>query len=300
MMKILVTDGMERNAIEILKNEGFEVEEQFYEKEGLKKKIKEIDIIVVRSATKIREELIDEAIKTGRLKMIIRGGVGLDNIDVNYAQKKGIIVRNTPIASSNAVAELVLCEILVLARKVKVANLKLRNGVWDKKNLKGMEIAGKTLGLVGFGNIAKSLANKAYNLGMKVVYNDILDIKDDRFEFVSFEELLANSDFITVHTPLTEATRYMFNKEVFEQMKKTAFLINCARGGIVNERDLLRALENEEIAGAALDCFENEPKPLRELIENPRVSVTPHIGGSTLEAQERIGMEIANIIMEGF
>ena len=149
MMKILVTDGMDRNAINNLVNEGFEVEEKFYEEEVLKEKIKEVDVIVVRSATKLRKNIIDEALETGRLKLIIRGGVGLDNIDVDYAETKGIMVRNTPGASTNAVAELVLCEMLVLARNVKIANIKLNNGKWDKKNLKGSEIHGKTLGLVG-------------------------------------------------------------------------------------------------------------------------------------------------------
>ena len=153
-MKILVTDGMERNAINNLVNEGFEVEEKFYEEEVLKEKIKDVDVIVVRSATKIRKNIIDEALKTGRLKLIIRGGVGLDNIDVAYAEAKGIMVRNTPGASTNAVAELVLCEMLVLARNVKIANIKLNNGKWDKKNLKGSEIHGKTLGLVGYSSIA--------------------------------------------------------------------------------------------------------------------------------------------------
>lgn len=302
MKKILITDGMDKNAIEILLNEGFDVEEKFYPEEELKEKIKEVDVIIVRSATKIRQNIIDEALKTGRLKLVIRGGVGLDNIDVAYAKARGIEVRNTPCASSNAVAELVLCEMLVLARNVKLANLTLQEGVWAKKKLKGTEIHGKTLGLIGFGNIARSLAEKANNLGMNVIYNDIVEHIDARecFKFAKFEEIIKKADYITVHTPLTEDTKYMFNKEVFKNMKETAFFINCARGGIVQEEDLLEAINTNEIAGAAIDCFENEPQPIEGLLNHPKVTVTPHIGASTREAQERIGLEIADIVINYF
>lgn len=302
MKKILITDGMDKNAIEILLNEGFDVEEKFYPEEELKEKIKEVDVIIVRSATKIRQNIIDEALKTGRLKLVVRGGVGLDNIDVAYAKARGIEVRNTPCASSNAVAELVLCEMLVLARNVKLANLTLQEGVWAKKKLKGTEIHGKTLGLIGFGNIARSLAEKANNLGMNVIYNDIVEHIDARecFKFAKFEEIIKKADYITVHTPLTEDTKYMFNKEVFKNMKETAFFINCARGGIVQEEDLLEAINTNEIAGAAIDCFENEPQPIEGLLNHPKVTVTPHIGASTREAQERIGLEIADIVINYF
>ncbi len=300
MKKILATDGIDKEAVEMLRKKGFEVEEKFYPEEELKDKIKDIDIIIVRSATKIRKEIIDEALKTKNLKMIIRAGVGLDNIDVNYARENGIVVRNTPSASSNAVAELVLCEMLVLARNVKIANLKLGEGIWDKKNLKGTEIYGKTIGIIGFGNIARKLAQKAYNLGMKVMYNDIAEYENEGkdYKFANFDEIIENADYITVHTPLTEKTKYMFNKDVFKRMKNTAFLINCARGGIVNEKDLLEALNQNQIAGAAIDCFENEPRPLEDIVNHPRVTATPHIGASTNEAQKRIAYEIVDIVSD--
>lgn len=300
MKKILATDGIDKEAVEMLRKKGFEVEEKFYPEEELKDKIKDIYIIIVRSATKIRKEIIDEALKTKNLKMIIRAGVGLDNIDVNYARENGIVVRNTPSASSNAVAELVLCEMLVLARNVKIANLKLGEGIWDKKNLKGTEIYGKTIGIIGFGNIARKLAQKAYNLGMKVMYNDIAEYENEGkdYKFANFDEIIENADYITVHTPLTEKTKYMFNKDVFKRMKNTAFLINCARGGIVNEKDLLEALNQNQIAGAAIDCFENEPRPLEDIVNHPRVTVTPHIGASTNEAQKRIAYEIVDIVSD--
>ncbi len=302
MKKILITDGIDKNTAEYLLMNGFEVEEKFYNEEELKEKIKQVDAIVVRSATKIRKNIIDEAVKTGNLKLIIRGGVGLDNIDVDYAEENGIVVRNTPGASTNAVAELALCEMLVLARKVKAANIKLREGVWDKKNLKGNEIYGKTLGLIGFGKIARSLAEKAHALGMKIIYTDIIECLDNRkdFRFATFETIIKEADYITVHTPLTNNTKYMFNEDIFNQMKDTAFFINCARGGIVNERDLLNAVEGGKIAGAAIDCFEDEPLPLKELLDNPKITVTPHIGASTEEAQQRIGDEIAGIIEDFF
>lgn len=300
MKKILATDGIDKDAVKILKAKGFEVEENFYPEDKLKEKIKDVDIIIVRSATKVRKNIIDEALKTKRLKMIIRAGVGLDNIDVSYARENGIVVRNTPSASSNAVAELVLCEMLVLARNVKIANLKLGEGIWDKKNLKGTEIEGKTIGIIGFGNIARKLAQKAHNLGMKVMYNDIAKYENEgkEYKFANFNEIIENADYITVHTPLTEKTKYMFDKDVFNKMKNTAFLINCARGGIVNERDLLEALNQNQIAGAAIDCFENEPKPLEDILNHPKVTVTPHIGASTNEAQKRIAYEIVDIVSD--
>lgn len=300
MKKILATDGIDKDAVKILKAKGFEVEENFYPEDKLKEKIKDVDIIIVRSATKVRKNIIDEALKTKRLKMIIRAGVGLDNIDVSYARENGIVVRNTPSASSNAVAELVLCEMLVLARNVKIANLKLGEGIWDKKNLKGTEIEGKIIGIIGFGNIARKLAQKAHNLGMKVMYNDIAKYENEgkEYKFANFNEIIENADYITVHTPLTEKTKYMFDKDVFNKMKNTAFLINCARGGIVNERDLLEALNQNQIAGAAIDCFENEPKPLEDILNHPKVTVTPHIGASTNEAQKRIAYEIVDIVSD--
>ncbi len=300
MKKILVTDGMDKEAVEILRELGFEVEEKFYPQIELEEKIKEVDIIVVRSATKLKKKILDEALKTSRLKLIIRAGVGLDNIDVEYAKANGMLVRNTPSASSNAVAELVLCEMLVLARNVKIANLKLGEGIWDKKNLKGTEIEGKTIGIIGFGNIAQKLAEKAYNLGMEVIFNDILinENQDKKYKFADFKEIIERADYITVHTPLTDETRYMFDRNVFKKMKKTAFLINCARGGIVNEKDLLEALEQNYISGAAIDCFENEPEPMEALLKHPKVTVTPHIGASTREAQKRIAYEIVDIVTD--
>lgn len=302
MIKILVTDGMEKNAVNKLKAQGFEVEEKFHEREELKEKIQEIDVIVVRSATKIDKDIINQALKTNKLKLIIRAGVGLDNIDVLYAEKNGINVRNTAGASTNAVAELVLGQMLVLARQIKIANMTLKDGIWNKKNLKGLEIQGKTLGIIGFGRIARNLANKAHLLGMNILYTDLIACIDenDAYTCTDLDAILREADYITIHTPLTEDTRNLIDAQCFEKMKDTAFLINCARGGIVVEEDLLEALNNNKIGGAALDCFVDEPNPIKDLLQHPLVSVTPHIGAATYEAQDRIGMEIVDIVNDRF
>lgn len=299
-MNILIADGMDKTAVNKLKELGFSVEERYYNKEELAKKIKEIDILVVRSQTKVDREILENAAEGRRLKLIIRGGVGLDNIDVEYANTLGIDVRNTPTASSNAVAELVLCNLLVLARNIKIANQRFEEGIWDKKNLKGSEIRGKTLGIIGYGKIARLLAKKAELLGMKIKYTDILGYRDENenFEFTTFEDVIENADYVTIHTPLNEETKNMIDERVFKKMKKTAYFINCARGGIVVEKDLLAALRDGDIAGAALDCFEDEPLPNRKIVTHPKISVTPHIGGSTYEAQEKIGEVAVKIIRE--
>lgn len=300
-MKILITDGIDKKAKDKLIKSGYELEEKFYEKEDLMIKIQQVDAIIVRSATKIDRDIIDMAKITNRLKLIVRAGVGLDNIDTSYATKLGIVVKNTPNASSNAVAELVLCEMLVLARNIKIANMKLQKGLWDKKNLKGTEILGKTLGIIGFGRIARHLAHKAKALGMDVLYTDIVNGGDiDGFKYTDMDTILKEADYITLHTPLTEDTKGMFDRHCFKKMKNTAYLINCARGGIVVESDLLDALDKNIIAGASLDCFVNEPQPMEELLKHPLVSVTPHIGAATKEAQERIGDEIVNIFLDHY
>lgn len=300
-MNILITDGMEKDAIEFLINQGFNVEEKFYPEEELGKKLQNVDVLVVRSATKVRADIIDEAVKGNRLKMIIRGGVGLDNIDCEYARTKGIEVRNTPGASSDAVAELVIGQLIVLARFINMANLTMREGRWEKKAYKGVEIAGKTLGLIGFGRIARSVAKKAKLLGMNIIYNDlpgcVVDDTDD-YKFVTLDELYEKADFITMHVPLTKETKYMIDKDAINKMKDGVYLLNCARGGVINECDLLDALNEDKVAGAAIDVYEKEPTPNMDLLNHPKVSPTPHIGASTNEAQKRIGTEITEIILE--
>jgi len=300
MSKILVTDGMDRGAIQTLKDMGHEVTEQFFEPEELKEQIKGFNVVIVRSATKVRKEIIDSALQTGNLKLIIRGGVGVDNIDVNYAESQGIKVRNTPKASSSAVAELALGHMFSLARFIGISNVSMREGKWNKKQYKGIELSGKTLGLIGFGRIGRELAKKAKALEMKVIYNDILGPAKDcpEYSFVSLDELLANSDFISLHVPGNKDKSPVIGKPEFTKIKDGAYLINCARGSVVDERALLENLNSGKLAGAGIDVFPEEPTKNMELVNHERVSVTPHIGASTKEAQKRIGAEIISIIKE--
>jgi len=300
MSKILVTDGMDRGAIQTLKDMGHEVTEQFFEPEELKEQIKGFNVVIVRSATKVRKEIIDSALQTGNLKLIIRGGVGVDNIDVNYAESQGIKVRNTPKASSSAVAELALGHMFSLARFIGISNVSMREGKWNKKQYKGIELSGKTLGLIGFGRIGRELAKKAKALEMKVIYNDILGPAKDcpEYSFVSLDELLANSDFISLHVPGNKDKSPVIGKPEFTKIKDGAYLINCARGSVVDERALLENLNSGKLAGAGIDVFPEEPTKNMELVNHERVSVTPHIGASTKEAQKRIGQEIVSIIKE--
>ena len=296
-MRILVTDGMDKAGIEQLRKDGHEVVEQFYEPDALGAALREFDCVVVRSKTKVRANHIDEALG-GKLKLIIRGGVGVDNIDVAYAESKGIAVRNTPAASSDSVAELALGHMFALARYINIANVTIRNGEWNKKKYEGTEISGKTLGLIGFGRIAQALARRAEALGMKVVYTDLFGANDKypQYTFLSQEELLKISDFVSLHIPMPADKKAVIGEKELATMKPTAFIINTARGGLVEEEALVKALDEGKLAGAALDVFKEEPTTNEALYKHPKVSVTPHIGGQTAEAQGRIGGEIVSII----
>ena len=296
-MRILVTDGMSRSAIGQLRDNGHEVVEQFYEPETLGAALCEFDCVVVRSKTKVRANHIDEAVK-GKLKLIIRGGVGVDNIDVAYAESKGISVRNTPCASSASVAELALGHMFSLARYIGISNATMRSGQWNKKQYEGSEIGGKTLGLIGMGRIAQELAWRAQALGMKVVYTCRSGEKKElpQYTYLPLEGLLKTSDYVSLHIPMPGDKKPVLGSAELAMMKPSAFLINTARGGVVAEDALLDALNEGKLAGAALDVFEEEPTANVALYSHPKVSITPHIGGQTAEAQARIGDEIVSII----
>lgn len=302
MIRILVTDGMEASGVQALKEKGFEVVEKFYEPEELGTALQEFDVVVVRSATKVRQPIIDKAAEAGRLKLIIRGGVGVDNIDVAYATGKGIKVANTPNASSASVAELALAHMFAVARFINISNVSMREGKWDKKKYEGTEIGGKTLGLVGFGRISRELARMAKALGMKVIYTDIMGKMEgyDEFKFCALEELLPQADYVSLHIPFIKEQGATIGKAQFDMMKDGAILINCARGGVVDEAALIEALNSGKLAGAGVDVFVEEPTKNTELVNHPKVSVTPHIGAATVEAQTRIGEEIVTVITEFF
>ena len=302
MYKILANDGIDKSAALALEKLGYDVEVKFYEGEELVQKIKEIDCIVIRSDTKIREALIDEALKTGQLKLIIRAGVGIDNIDHAYAKSKGIMVRNTPNSSSDAVAELAIGHMFSIARHIYISNVTMRKGEWNKKAYKGIELNGKTLGLVGFGRIAQSVAKKAMALGMNIIYYDILN-KPNMLEgctLVTKDELLAQSDFMSLHIPFIKENGPFLDFEDFDKMKDGMYLVHTARGKVVNELALLKALDSGKVAAAALDVYEQEPTKHEAIYTHDKISLTPHIGASTVEAQARIGLETIAVIQEVF
>ena len=300
MIKVLTNDGLEQASIEALKGLGVEVVNDHIEQAVLGEKLKDFDAIVIRSATKLTADVF-EAEKGGNLKLAIRAGVGIDNIDIPAGEGVGVTVKNTPAASSDSVAELALAHMFALARYVAIANVTMRNGEWNKKKYQGTEIAGKTLGIVGMGRIGQSLANKATALGMKVVYTDLFG-KNDKlaYDFLSLEDVLKTSDFVSLHVPYDKKAGSLIGKKELELMKNTAYLIDCARGKVVEEAALLEALDNGVIAGAGLDVFEEEPTKNTTLVNHPKVSVTPHIGAATDEAQTRIGEEVVSIIKEFF
>ena len=296
MVRVLTNDGLQKGAINKLTSLGFEVVNNHYDKYELGTTLKEFDILVIRSATRVTADILDQA-QGGKLKLIIRAGVGIDNIDVLYATQKGIVIKNTPNASSESVAELAIGHMFALARFIAISNCTMRDGQWNKKKYEGIELGGKTLGIVGMGRIGKALAKKAEALGMNVIYNDIFGKQDELiYEFLELNELLRNSDFISLHVPYDKEKGYLIGKDQFNIMKDGVYLINCARGKVVEEAALLEALDNGKVAGAGIDVFEEEPTKNKALVNHPKVSVTPHIGAATKEAQERIGEEVVTII----
>ncbi len=300
MYRVLTNDGLQAGAIDKLKELGIEVVNQHFNQEILGEKLKEFDAVVIRSATKLTEDVLKEA-KGGKLKLAIRAGVGIDNIDIKYAQSIGIDIKNTPNASSNSVAELALGHMFAVSRFIGISNVTMRNGEWNKKLYQGSELSGKILGIIGMGRIGRSLAKKADALGMKVIYYTMEGKHEDlNYEFLSFEEVLKNSDFISLHVPYDKEKGALIGESELNIIKDGSYIINCARGKVVDEKALLEALNSGKIKGAGIDVFENEPTTNKELINNSRVSVTPHIGAATDEAQNRIGEEVVETLKNFF
>ncbi len=297
MFKVLITDPIAPEGVEILKEAGFQVDERpEWKGEKLIENIKGYHALIVRSATKVTAEVIAAA---DTLKVIGRAGVGLDNIDLKAAKEHGIEVFNTPGATAISVAELALGFILSCARWIPIADRSIRAGKWEKKRFKGIEVYGKTLGILGIGRIGTELAKRASALGMEVIAYDPFVEKHEIAQMVSFDDVLARVDFISLHLPLTEDTYHMISDKEFEKVKDGAVLINAARGGVVDEDALVNALKSGKLRCAALDVYEHEPppedSPLRE-IEN--LVLTPHIGAQTIEGQRRSGVEIATKIRD--
>ncbi|MEC8367416.1 MAG: D-2-hydroxyacid dehydrogenase [Bacteroidota bacterium] len=311
-MKILANDGISDSGVEELRKSGFEVITTNVAQEQLENYINTNNVVglLVRSATTVRKDLID---KCPSLKLIGRGGVGMDNIDVDYARSKGLDVINTPAASSHSVAELVFSHLFSCVRFLHDSNRNMplegdSNFKKLKKNYsKGTELKGKTLGIIGFGRIGQETAKIALGIGMNVIYNDkFIDSASINLDFaqnqkVSFDlnssdldDVLKNSDFISLHVPAQKD--YVIGKNEFKKMKSGAGIINASRGGVINEEELLKYIENGHISFAALDTFENEPNPSIKVLMNQKISLTPHIGAATSEAQDRIGLELAEQI----
>lgn len=297
-MKILITDEVAEEAMNLLR-EKHEVVFKELRGEELAREIGEYDALMVRSATKVTRDIIERAEK---LKVIGRAGIGVDNIDVEAASERGIYVVNSPTGSTRSVAELTFALMFALARHIHRADATMRQGIWAKKKLKGIELMGKTLGLIGSGNIAREVAKMANCLGMKVlVYSPhCTKEKAERMgaELKSLEDVFKEADFVSLHIPKTEETYHMINERLLSLMKPTAYLINVARGGVVDEEALYRALKEGKIAGAALDVYENEPPEKSPLFELENVVFTPHIGAATKEGQIRAGVICAEQILK--
>ena len=294
-MNILVCDKMENEYIEQIRAAGLTVDvRDDISPEELTTVLPNYEGMIVRSRTKVRKDLIDLC---PNLKVIVRGGVGLDTIDYEYAQSKGIKVMNTPLASSASVAELAVGYMLMLARSLYKASSSMKAEKWEKKSFEGDEIGGKTLGLIGTGNIGKEVARRANAMGMNVIAYDPYVKEVAGITLLGLDELFAKADYISLHLPKTEESANMISTAQFAKMKDGVRIINCARGGIIDEEALYEALVGGKVAGAALDVFAEEPPTNWKLINLDNVIASPHIGAATKEAQARIGAEVAEKII---
>jgi D-3-phosphoglycerate dehydrogenase len=315
-MKILANDGISSVGKEQLENAGFTVITEKVDQADLAKEVNAqgIEMILVRSATTVRKEVIDAC---PQLKLIGRGGVGMDNIDVEYARSKGIHVINTPASSSQSVAELVMGHLFAISRSLNDSYKNMEHGDFSalkKKYAKGVELRGKTLGIIGFGRIGQSLASYAIGCGMNVVAVDRITqtvkiplelgngitVSAEITPIGDLSAVIGTLDYISIHVPKQADGSAVIGKNEFEAMKNGVRIVNAARGGVINEEDLLGAIANGKVAGCALDVFENEPNPRKELLSNEKIACTPHVGAATLEAQDRIGEELASLIIEAF
>ncbi|MBK5112345.1 MAG: hydroxyacid dehydrogenase [Candidatus Heimdallarchaeota archaeon] len=298
-MKVIISDKLSSKGVDLLKAEGYEVNEAWdIPKEDLPSIIGDYDAIVIRSATKVKGDLLEAAKK---LKVVGRAGIGLDNVDLKTCEERGIIVRNTPNATTDTVAELALAFMFALARKVVQGTTTLRKGEWAKKQLSGSELLGKTLGIVGCGRIGSALARKCDALGMNIIGCDVVHISEACVDQCEMPEVFSQADFISLHLPLLPETKHIINEEAIANMKDGVFIINCARGGTIDENALYEAIKSGKVAGAALDVWEKEPVELessKKLLELEQVIGSPHIGAQTAEGQERAGIQVAEAVIE--
>ncbi len=301
MAKILVSDSVSDVALDLLKKSRADYTYRpDISAQDLLRMIPDYDALIVRSRTKVNRDVIQRATK---LRVIGRAGVGLDNIDIEFAKEKSIKVVNTPDALTNAVAEFTIALMLCLARKITLGDSSIREGRWIKNELEGNELKGKTYGTIGIGRIGARVSELAYALGMRIMANDIIPIPQLLIERLEIkvstqDEIFTNADFVDIHVPLTKETTYLVDYDKLSMMKKSAFLINTSRGKVLSEKDLIRALSEGKIAGAALDVFEVEPLNQPELQENERVILTPHIAGQTEESQSEAGRLVVELVLQ--
>ena len=301
-MKVLVSDKMSQKGIDILNAvDGITlIYKTGMDPEDLKKEIQDVDALIIRSSTKVNKEILAAAKK---LKIIGRAGIGVDNIDCPAATERGVIVVNTPSGNATTTAEHAIAMLMALSRHIPQADKSMHQGLWEKSKFTGTEITGKTLGVFGYGNIGKIVADRAQGLKMKVmVFDPFLNAEiaaKNRIELVSKDELFERSDYITVHVPLNDSTRNLISEKSIQTMKTGVYILNCARGGIINESDLIKGLDSGKIAGAAIDVFEEEPPPKdNPLLQHERVICTPHLGASTEEAQVNVAVQVAEQIRD--
>ncbi len=298
-MQVLVCDNVSSRGVACLEAQS-ELNVTVVDGELTDKLLANAEALVVRSATKVTPEVMDRAPK---LRVVGRAGVGVDNVDVDYATSKGIVVMNTPAGNTISTAELTFSMMMALARNIPQAHLSMKEGKWDRKKYAGAELSGKTLGICGMGRIGGQVARRAIAFGMRVIaYDPFLSLSKARelqVELLELNELMERSDFITVHMPLTEQTKDMINADTIQSMKDGVYIINCARGGIINETDIVAAVQSGKVAGCALDVYEQEPCPEDSpLRSEPNIVMTPHLGASTAEAQESVGIEVAEAITD--
>ncbi|MEM0440029.1 MAG: D-2-hydroxyacid dehydrogenase [Candidatus Caldarchaeum sp.] len=302
--KVLIADPIDFSAVQILSSAGFDVDQRpGISANELESVIGGFDVLMVRGRTKVTAKVIEKGVP--RLKVVGRAGVGLDNVDLEAASKHGVKVLNTPESSTNSVAELVIGLMIAVARKIAWSDRVMRAGKWPKSEAMGVELCGKTLGVVGFGRIGRRVAEIAYAMGMKIIAHDVIPIPEEvlaktNTKLTSLEELLRSSDVITLHIPLTSETRHFINAEKIAMMKPTAILINASRGEVIDEEALIQALTTRRIAGAGLDVYEKEPPTGSKLLELDNIVLTPHIGAQTAEAQEAAATMLAKKIIEFF
>ena len=299
-MKILISDKMSNKVEDVLKSKqiNFDIKTGMSPEE-LKEVIDQYDGILIRSATKLTSDILADC---KNLRVIGRAGVGVDNVDLDQATKNKILVMNTPLGNLEATAELSVGLMFSLMRNIHLANDSTHQGKWEKPKFIGTELKGKTLGIVGYGNIGQRVAEICSTIGMNIITNSKSASDEDLSRFkakkVSTEQLIKEADIVSIHTKLNDETKYMFNKETLSTMKPTSVIINCARGGLINEADLKDALNNEVIAGAAIDVYENEPATDNVMFGAKNLLLTPHLGASSKEAQSNVAIDVANQVAD--